>query len=191
MPPRMSEITQYLDSLEGDAHAHGGRAPPDELLPLVYDELRRLAAACLRAEPPGMTLQATALVHEAWLRLAGREKQTWNDRTHFFRAAAQAMRRILVDRARRRSSLKHGHLRLSEVIDVADLSPDDRVLLIDEALARFATEDPDNARLVALKFFGGFTNREIALSLGLTERTIERRWHFSRACLFALIQDLR
>ncbi len=187
----MSEITKYLDSLESEAHAHVGRATPDELLPLVYDELRRLATACMRAEPPGMTLQATALVHEAWLRVASREKQTWNDRTHFFRSAAQAMRRILVDRARRRTTLKHGHLRLSEAIDVAELPPDDRILLIDEALARFAIEDPDNARLVALKFFGGFTNREIAQSLGLAERTIERRWHFSRTCLYALIQDLR
>src|SRR5690606_15137230 len=122
--------------------------------------------------------------HEAWLRLASRDKRAWNDREHFFRAAAMAMRHILVDRARRRSSLKHGGLRISDEIDIADVPPDDRVLMIDEALARFTKEDPENARIVALKFFGGFTNREIAHSLGLTERTIERRWHYARACLF-------
>lgn len=182
----MSELTQFLDALVRDEkHA------PDELLPLVYDELRRLATACIAGEPVGQTLQATALVHEAWLRLASRDKGVWNDRAHFFRAAALAMRHILVDRARRRTSLKHGHLRLSTAIDVADVPTDDRVLLIDEALARFASEDPENARLVTLKFFGGFTNREIALSLGVTERTIERRWHYSRACLFAIIKELQ
>ena len=182
----MSELTQFLDAL-----ARGDKEAPDELLPLVYDELRRLATACVAAEPPGLTLQATALVHEAWLRLASRDKRAWNDREHFFRAAALAMRHILVDRARRRSSLKHGHLRLSEAIDVAEVPTDDRVLLIDEALARFASEDPENARIVTLKFFGGFTNREIALNLGLTERTIERRWHYARACLFALIKEMQ
>ena len=182
----MSELTQFLDAL-----ARGEKEAPDELLPLVVDELRRLATACVAAEPPGLTLQATALVHEAWLRLASRDKRAWNDREHFFRAAALAMRHILVDRARKRSSLKHGHLRLSQAIDVAEISTDDRVLLIDEALARFANEDPENARIVSLKFFGGFTNREIALSLGLTERTIERRWHYARTCLFALIEEMR
>ncbi len=179
----MTDLTEYLDAL-----ARGEKGAPDELLPLVYDELRRLATACVAAEPPGLTLQATALVHEAWLRLAGRDKGAWNDREHFFRAAAMAMRHILVDRARRRGSLKHGRLRLYEEIDIAEVPPDDRVLLIDDALARFADEDPENARIVALKFFGGFTNREIALSLGLTERTIERRWHYARACLFEIIQ---
>lgn len=182
----MNEVTQFLESMaRGDDHA------PEELLPLVYDELRHLASARIAAEPPGQTLQATALVHEAWLRLVSRDKQAWNDRVHFFRSAAQAMRHILVDRARRRASLKHGHARLAVPVDVVETTPDERVLLIDEALARFSAEDPESARLVTLKFFGGFTNQEIAASLGVTERTVERRWHYARACLLGIIQEMR
>ncbi len=138
-------------------------------------------------ETAGHTLQPTALVHEAWLRLAGGGRQAWQNRAHFFGAAAEAMRRILIERARRKSRLKRGSGQV--MLDIADLDvaatlPDDMVLLVDEALEEFKTEEPENARVVTLKFFGGLTDREVAEITGVTERTIRRQWTYAKAWLF-------
>lgn len=185
----MSDITLLLDSV-----ARGETSASEELLPLVYDELRHLASARMARESAGHTLQPTALVHEAWLRLVKPDGRQWNNRAHFFRAAAQAMRRILVDRARLRSSVKRGagadHVALDDLA-LAATTPDDRVVLVDEALDRLEREDAESARVVVLKFFGGFTNREIAETLGVTERTVERQWAYARACLLELMRDPR
>lgn len=183
----MSEITQLLRAAE-----QGDRSAPEKLLPLVYDELRRLAARRLRRHGGPATLQATALVHEAWLRLAHQEERNWNDRQHFFRAAALAMRHILVDLARKKATRKRE--RQMEPVDIADLNlsnpqPDERVLLVNEALTRLEAEDPDSARLVTYKFFGGFTNEEVADMLGISERTLNRQWAYARACLYRLVRQ--
>ena len=165
--------------------------PSEDLLPLVYDELRSLAAARMRGEAQGQTLQATALVHEAWLRVSGKGGRTWNDRAHFFRVAALEMRRILVENARRKGCIKRGPdmERIDiEGIELADTQPDDRIILIDDALSLLEAEDPDSARIITLKFFGGLTNREIAGMEGVTERTIERQWAFARTRLFEMIR---
>jgi RNA polymerase sigma factor (TIGR02999 family) len=183
----MSEITLLLEAV-----SHGKVQASGELLPLVYDELRRLAAVRLAREAAGQTLQPTALVHEAWLRLVSEGDRNWNNRGHFFRAAAQAMRRILVDRARHKLSLKGGggQNRLNiEDLDLSATTPDDKVLLVDESLKRLEVEDPDSARVVTLKFFGGLTNMEVAKTLGVTERTVERQWAYAKACLFQLMQE--
>jgi RNA polymerase sigma factor (TIGR02999 family) len=181
----MSEITLMLEAI-----GRGDKQASEDLLPLVYHELRRLAAAKMAREPEGQTIQPTELVHEAWLRLAGDNEQSWENRIHFLAAAAEAMRRILVDRARRKSALKHGggQVRLEiEGLNLAATTPDDKVLLIDEALEQLRAEDPEKARLVTLKFFGGLTNREIAEHLKLGERTVERQWAFARAWLVRTI----
>lgn len=161
-------------------------------MPLVYDELRTLASRRLQGEEAGQTLQATALVHEAWLRLGGDDECEWNDRAHFFRAAALAMRRILVDRARAKASQKRGSRRETldiHALDVADTPLDERVLLVDEMLDRLESEDPESARVISLKFFGGLTNREIASMDGIAERTVERQWAFAKARLFQMIRE--
>jgi len=177
----MSEITLLLDAItRGESHTC------DELLPLVYDELRRLAAARMAQESAGQTLQPTALVHEAWLRLVGEGDRTWENRAHFFGAAAEAMKRILIERARRKSRLKRGggHAPLNiEDFEVAAATPDERVLLIEEGLQRLAAQAPELARIVTLKFFGGLTNREVAETLGVTERTVLNHWAYARAWL--------
>jgi RNA polymerase sigma factor (TIGR02999 family) len=173
-----------------------GRNEPlasEKLLPLVYDELRRLAASRLALEASGQTLQPTALVHEAWLRLVSEKDRTWENRAHFFRAAAQAMRRILVDRARHKSSLKSGGglLRLDiQDLDLAASSPDDRVLLINECLGLLEKEDPNSARVVLLKFFAGLTDQEVARILNVTERTIRRQWAYAKVKLFDMVRDV-
>jgi hypothetical protein len=182
----MSEITTLLNAADGR-----GDCASDKLLPLVYDELRYLASQRLRRGAEGVTLQPTALVHEAWLRLMHQRGREWNDRNHFFRAAALAMRHILVDRARQKASLRRG--RRPERVDLADLQlsapePDERVLIVNDALVRLEAEDPESARLVILKFFGGFTNQETAAVLGVSERTLERQWAYARASLYRLIQ---
>ena len=181
----MSEITQVLEAIgRGEGHAS------EELLPLVYAELRRHASVRMANEAPGHTLQPTALVHEAWLRLFD-GNQMWQNRAHFFGAAAEAMRRILIENARRKSRLKRGgnqlHLDI-EQLELAATTPDEKVLLIDEALKRLETQDPEKARVVTLKFFGGLTNQEAAESMGVTERTIERHWAYAKAWLFQSIR---
>jgi RNA polymerase sigma factor (TIGR02999 family) len=177
----MSEVTQILSGIER------GQNQAEDLLPLVYDELRRLAAFQLAQERPGQTLQATALVHEAWLRLAGSEGQKWEGRRHFFRAAAQAMRRILVENARRKRRLKHGGE--FQRVDFAEANlpnpmPDDQLLALDEALSKLARINPEGAELVQLCFFAGLTQAEAGQQLGFSRATAERMWTFVRAWLF-------
>ncbi|MCW1925729.1 ECF-type sigma factor [Luteolibacter arcticus] len=162
-----------------------------ELLATVYEELRRLAAARMARESAGQTLQATALVHEAWLQLVGEGDRSWESRAHFFGAAAHAMRRILVDKARRKARVKRGagsvRVDLTDV-DVAEFTPDGDVLLINEALEKLELEDPDQARIVVLKFFGGLTNEEVAQTLGIGERTVYRQWVCAKARLFRWVR---
>ncbi len=182
------DVTRILKAVGAD-----GRLPSEDLLPLVYDELRSLASMRMSGEAQGQTLQATALVHEAWLRVSGNGGRTWNDRSHFFNVAALEMRRILVENARRKSCLKRGgrdQQRIDiEDIELADTQPDDRILLIDEMLQRLEVEDPVSARIITLKFFGGLTNKEVAEMEGVGERTIERQWAFARTCLFDMIRN--
>jgi RNA polymerase sigma factor (TIGR02999 family) len=181
----MSEITQMLQAVgRGDACASV------DLLPLVYGELRRHAAVRMAHEAVGQTLQPTALVHEAWLRISGGD-HGWQNRAHFFGAAAEAMRRILIENARRKSRLKRGgkQQRLDiDQLELAAATPDDRLLLIDEALERLQADDPEKAQVVVLKFFGGRTNQEVAETLGVTERTVERHWAYAKAWLFQSIR---
>ena len=177
----MTEVTRILSDLAlGDAHAAG------QLLPLVYDELRKLAAARMAEEAPGNTLNATALVHEAYLRLVGpADAGRWDNRGHFFAAAAEAMRRILVDRARRKAAARHGGglARLELEPDLAAREPREDLLALDEALDRLAAEDPLKADLVKLRYFVGLTLPEAAAALGLSERTAGRHWAYARAWL--------
>jgi RNA polymerase sigma factor (TIGR02999 family) len=181
----MNDITQILQAV-----GRGEGRASEELLPLVYEELRRLAKLRMAQEQAGQTLQPTALVHEAWLQLVGNGDRTWQNRAHFFGAAADAMRRILIDNARRKSTLKHGggQLRVNmEDLDLAATTPDDNILLIDEALVKLEIENPEQARIVVLKFFGGMTNQEVAENLGLGERTVERHWACAKIRLFRWI----
>lgn len=185
----MSEVTVILDRLQqGEAHAL------DELLPRVYEELRHLAAAHMAQERAGHTLQPTALVHEAYLRLVGQPDQCWANSRHFFAAAAEAMRRILVERARAKACLKRGgewqRIELDD-FDVANLEHHDTLLFVDEAVAKFATVDPDCAELIKLRFFAGIPNREAAALLGMTERTARRNWVYARAWLAREIKAAR
>lgn len=179
----MNDVTRLLDSVErGDSQA------AEELLPLVYGELRRLAAQKMACEAAGHTLQPTALVHEAWLRLTHREPNShFANRAHFFAAAAEAMRRILVDRARRKATGKRGggweRLNLDKVEIAADAN-DDTLLLVDELLGKLATEQPKAAEIVKLRFFAGLTLEEAGAMLGFTERTAKRHWAFARAWLY-------
>jgi RNA polymerase sigma factor (TIGR02999 family) len=178
----MNEVTQVLSDLaRGDAHA------ARQLLPLVYEELRKLAAARLAQEAPGNTLNATALVHEAYLRLVGpADGARWDNRGHFFAAAAEAMRRILVDAARRKRTEKHGgHRRRVELPDVPDNPEveDERLLALDAALTRLAAEDPAAARVVELRHFAGLSIEDAASALGLSRATAYRHWTYARAWL--------
>jgi RNA polymerase sigma factor (TIGR02999 family) len=182
----MSDVTRALQSI-GTAK----NPSPEELLDLVYDELRKLAALRLAREQSGQTLQATALVHEAWLRLTGHSGQHWQNRAHFFAAAAEAIRRILIESARRKARLKHGgdQVRLEiEGLDLAGVTTDEQILQVNEALERFKLEDPEKEKIVVMKFFGGLTNQEVAESLGVAERTVERQWAYAKAWLF---QEIR
>jgi RNA polymerase sigma factor (TIGR02999 family) len=176
----MSEVTSILSAIEqGDPQA------AEQLLPLVYDELRKLAASKLKEEKPGQTLQATALVHEAYLRLVDVAKvQQWDSRGHFFAAAAEAMRRILLNRARAKKRDKRGGgLRRVDLdhLEIALASSDEQLIALDLALTQLAAEDPDAARLVNLRFFAGLSLKDAALALGLAQRTAERQWAYARA----------
>lgn len=190
---RLRALTRYSPSMPGDvtrllsAIDSGDAKAADELMPLVYEELRRLAAARMANEKPGQTLQATALVHEAWLRLGGDDQQTWQNREHFFGAAAEAMRRILVDRARRRAASRHGggHERvdLQEADIAAPIGRDEELLAIHDVLDRFTLLDPLKARLVKLRYFTGLTIDETAAALGISSPTAKRWWSYARAWL--------
>jgi RNA polymerase sigma factor (TIGR02999 family) len=178
----VNELTHILARVDqGDPKAAA------ELLPLVYEELRRLAAQKMAHEAAGQTLQPTALVHEAWLRLAGSHHQSWNSRGHFFSAAAEAMRRILIDKARRKNRLRHGQ-GLARVdldrVDVAIHSDDDTLLRVDEALQKLAQEEPVKVELVKLRFFIGLSIAQAGQSLGLSESTAKRYWAYARAWLY-------
>jgi RNA polymerase sigma factor (TIGR02999 family) len=182
----MSDLTLMLAAV-----SRGERQASADLLPLVYAELRKLAAARLARELAGQTLQPTALVHEAWLRLVGDGERNWENRAHFFGAAAEAMRRILIESARRKSRLKRGgdQVRVElEGLDLAATTPDDNLLLIDDALERLKAEDPETARVVVLKFFGGLTNEEIVQITGTSDRTVRRQWNYAKAWLFKQLQ---
>jgi len=181
----MTDVTRILSAIEaGDPHAAA------DLLPLVYDELRQLAAARMAAEAPGHTLDATALVHEAYLRLVGHLK--FNDRRHFLAAAAVSMKRILVENARRKQRLKHGGGRQREAVDLDALTegiPSDELIALHDALERFAIHDPAKAQLVELRFFGGMSLPEIAEHLGISLSTAERGWRYARAWLYTAMAE--
>jgi RNA polymerase sigma factor (TIGR02999 family) len=183
----MSDVTRILNAIEqGEAKA------TDELLPLVYEELRILAAQKLSHEPPGQTLQATALVHEAYLRLVGSEGQNWQNRRHFFAAAAEAMRRILVENARRKGCPKHGgerkRVEFQKVCLAVEASPEGLIAL-DEALSQLARKDGEAARLIELTCFGGLTLEQAAEVLGVSSRTAYRHWAFARAWLYEALAE--
>jgi RNA polymerase sigma factor (TIGR02999 family) len=178
----MSDVTRILSQIES-----GDPAAAEELLPLVYDELRKLAAARLAQEKPGQTLQATSLVHEAYLKLVDSENATsWNGRAHFFGAAAECMRRILIDQARRKQRPKHGGERQRvELEDVCSLA-DDRaaeLLALDSALEKLAAESPEKAQLVKLRYFGGLSHQEAAEALGISRATADRYWAYAKVFL--------
>jgi RNA polymerase sigma factor (TIGR02999 family) len=177
----VSDVTRILN-----AAAQGDSGAANELLPLVYEELRRLATAKMASENPGQTLQPTALVHEAWVRLAGDENRKWNDRTHFFAAAAEAMRRILVDNARRKRAQRHGggHQRVEMPEIAGSISGnDDQVLAVNEAREKLAAQDKQKADLVKLRYFVGMTIEEAADALGISAPTAKRHWAYARAWL--------
>ena len=184
----MPDVTQLLEAVE-----QGETAASENLLPLVYDELRKLATSRLAAEPTGQTLQATALVHEAFVRLVDAEQQQrWSSRGHFFGAAAEAMRRILVENARRKRSLKRGgNLDRHELIESAIATPEIKhdLLALDEALERLAAEDEQKCQLVKLRFFAGLTIEQAAQALGISTSTADRYWTFARAWLYRHISE--
>jgi RNA polymerase sigma factor (TIGR02999 family) len=183
----MNDVTCILAAIEqGDPRA------PERLLPLVYDELRRLAAQKLARESPGQTLQATALVHEAYLRLIGSETPSWNGRGHFFSAAAEAMRRILIENARRKRAEKHGgELKRVDLdgVEVAADGPSEDVLAVDEALAKLAAEDPNKAELVKLRYYAGLSVEDAGRVLGISRATADRYWAYARVWLYSELSD--
>ena len=184
---RPSEVTRILQELD-----ESGQRSAEELLPLVYNELRSLARARMAREAPGQTLQATALVHEAFLRLVGDADPGWNSRGHFFGAAALAMRRILVEQARRKARLKHGGDQERVAVDDARLAiapPRDDVLAIDDAVRRLEEEDPRKGQIINLRYFAGLTAKETAGAIGVSVGTIEREWRFIKAWLQVELAD--
>jgi len=179
--PRV-KVTQVLKAVEG-----GDPRAAEQLLPCVYTELRNLARSLMAKTPPGNTLQPTALVHQAYLRIVGDQDPGWNSRGHFFAAAAQAMRRILVEQARRKAAVKHGGDQRRTDVDGADIAiepPGDDVLALDGALERLAQVDPRKSRVVELRYFIGLDIAETAQVLGVSEPTVERDWRFARAFLY-------
>ncbi|MFN0130783.1 MAG: sigma-70 family RNA polymerase sigma factor [Verrucomicrobiales bacterium] len=188
----MNEVTHILQAAQRGEVNQNVTA---KLLPLVYDELRRLAAHQMAGEQPGQTLQATALVHEAYVRMVGRDEpgdQHWDSRGHFFAVAAEAMRRILIDRARRKQALKRGGDQARATWDeskVGGAAPPDEILTGDEALTKLSQEDPDLANIVKLRYFVGMTVPETAAVLGVSPSTIDRQWACARAWLFREITE--
>ena len=185
----MPELTQLLSAIE-----QGEPQAAEQLLPLIYAELRKLAAHKLSLLPSGQTLQATALVHEAYLRLLGSEKEQWQNRRHFFAAAAEAMRHILIDRARRRSRLRHGaeaeRVDLDQ-IEIPEPAKDEVLLQLHEALDELQTVSPERAEIVKLRFFAGFSEGEIAALLNLSDRSVQRHWSCAKAWLFERIEAMK
>jgi len=183
----MTDITNTLRSI-----AQGDPTAAEELLPLVYDELRRLASAKMAKEPSGQTLQATALVHEAWLRLGGEKQANWENRRHFFGAASEAMRRILIEKARRKQRERHGG-RLqradTEALEISSGVREEQLLAMDEALELLTRADPRKAEIVKLRYFVGLTNQEIANTLSLSLATVERYWAYAKVWLFERMQS--
>ena len=183
----MTDITLILDDI-----SRGENQASEKLLPLVYNELRNLATARMLRESSGHTLQPTALVHEAWLRMVGDGGQSWKNRAYFFAAAAEAMRRILVEHARRKSRLKHGggQQRVNiEELDLAQAAPDEKLLLVDDALDQLERIYPERARIVVMKYFGGMTNKEVAETLGIGERSVDRHWVCAKTWLYQKLSD--
>ena len=183
-----TDVTLLLNSL-----AQGGRTGVDRLLPLVYEELRRLAESSLQRERPDHTLQATALVHEAYLRLVDQSRVAWQDRAHFFAVAAQAIRRILVDHARAHGRQKRGSgmrkLSLDDALTLSAEGPGTDLLALDDVLERFSREHAEKARVVEMRFFGGLSVDEVAAVLEISSRTVERYWEFARAWLYRELDD--
>ena len=183
----MNDVTRILQ-----AASDGNPRAAQELMPLVYEELRKLAAYRMSLQPAGQTLQATALVHDAYVRLLGAGEKSWNDRRHFFAAAAEAMRHILIDRARRKAALRHGSshekIELNDVV-LATETPDEALLAMDEALEKLAAKDAATAELVKLRFFAGFTFAQAAEIVGVSERTAKRMWAYARAWLYDEIRQ--
>jgi RNA polymerase sigma factor (TIGR02999 family) len=183
----LSDVTRILEAVQ-----QGDAAAAKDLLPLVYEELRQLARSKMAQQSAGHTLQATALVHEAWLRMAGAERQEWNGRSHFFAAAAEAMRHILVDSARRKRRAKHGggqeRLDVNE-IEIAAGVDDEKILSVHEALEKLAIEDPIRAEVVKLHYFVGLTHAESAEILRISEKTVRRHWNYARVWLYQAIQS--
>jgi RNA polymerase sigma factor (TIGR02999 family) len=181
----VSDVTRIFDAFQrGDPQA------ADKLLPLVYNELRRLAARKMANEQPGQTLQPTALVHEAWLRLVGDGDPQWQNRAHFFAAAAEAMRRILIDNARRKQALRRGGGQVRVELETTVLeapADDEKILQVNDALEVLAAEDPAKAEIVKLRFFVGLSHEEIAALLGVNEKTVRRHWEVAKVRLFQSI----
>jgi len=175
------DVTQLLSAIDsGDCKA------AERLLPLVYEELRRLASHKMANEKPGQTLQATALVHEAWIRVAGSNRQQWRGRDHFFSAAAESMRRILIDQARRKSALKRGENVKHEQLQESRIElkvPADEFIAVNDAVDELAEEDELAAEVVKLRYFVGMNNLEVAEALGISPRSVDRHWAFARAWL--------
>jgi RNA polymerase sigma factor (TIGR02999 family) len=183
----MTDITLVLGAI-----SRGESQSLEQLLPMVYQELRNLAAARMLQESAGHTLQPTALVHEAWLRLAADTRQNWKSRAYFFAAAAEAMRRILVEHARQKARLKHGggQERLNiEDLELARVAPDEKILMVNDALEQLEQSHPERARVVVMKFFAGMTNKEVAETLGIGERSVDRHWLCAKAWLFQKLQS--
>lgn len=184
----MSEVTQLLEAIDaGDPKA------ADQLLPLVYQELRKLAVVRMANEKAGQTLQPTALVHEAWLKIAGDGQEQFANRRHFFKAAARAMQQILIDNARRKQRLKHGANQVGEELHesrIAVAAPSEELLAVNEALVELAREDPEAAEVVQMRYFVGMTVPEIADALGSSPRTVARHWVFARAWLKSTLRGL-
>lgn len=183
----MSEVTQMLAAM-----SRGDCGAANQVLSLVYEELRRLAASKMAREQPGQTLQPTALVHEAWLRLGGEAQPNWQNRAHFLAAAAEAMRRILVENARRKLRLKRGGDHERTALDESSIqapAADEKVVQVHEALDALAKEDPEKAEIVKLRFFVGLGHEEIAALLGVNEKTVRRHWELAKIRLFQTIKD--